>query len=83
MRKFKEDIFIENKPTIQTVKKYLNFTDKVETTNNRAYRNSTCEGVSATVRKMLNKTTDFEVGEVLVCRKYLELKGGKCSVNFE
>jgi hypothetical protein len=32
---------------------------------------------------MLKKTSDFEVGEVLVCRKYLKLKGGKCSVNFE
>ena len=32
---------------------------------------------------MLKKKGDYEVGEVLVCRKYLKGKLGKCSVNFE
>ena len=32
---------------------------------------------------MLEKTYEYEVGEVLVCRKYLKGKFGKCSVNFE
>ena len=54
-----------------------------KTTYNIAYRNSTCEDVAATVRKMLKKKSDYEVGEVIVCRKYLKLKGIKCSVNFE
>ncbi len=32
---------------------------------------------------MLNKTFEYEVGEVLVCRKYLKGNFGKCSDNFE
>ncbi len=32
---------------------------------------------------MLNETFDIEVGEVLVCSKYLKLTGGKRSDNFE
>ena len=35
------------------------------------------------VRSMLNNTFEYEVGEVLVCRKYLKGEFGKCSVNFE
>ncbi len=33
--------------------------------------------------KILNKTYDYEVGEVLFCRKYLTGKFGICSVNCE
>ena len=45
---------------------------EVNTVNNIAYKNSTCEGVAESVRSMLEKTYEYEVGEVLVCRKYLE-----------
>jgi hypothetical protein len=31
----------------------------------------------------MNKTSEYDVGEVLVCRKYLKTRGMKCSVNFE
>ena len=36
---------------------------------NIAYKNSTCLAVATAVRKQLKKTADYEVGEVLVCRK--------------
>ncbi len=32
---------------------------------------------------MLEKTYEYEVGEVVVCRKYLKGKFGKGSVNFD
>ena len=32
---------------------------------------------------MLDNTYEYEVGGVLVCRKYLKGEFGKCSVNFE
>jgi hypothetical protein len=84
LKQFKEDIFNESIPVIKTVKKYFKLTrEATTTTNNIAYRNTTCESVAGAVRKMLKKTSDFEVDEVLVCRKYLKIKGGKCSVNFE
>jgi len=83
LRQFKEDIFNESIPIATTVGKYFKLVKEFKTASNIAYKNSTCETVSDTVRKTLNKTSDYEVGEVLVCRKYLKGKFGKCSVNFE
>ena len=83
LKQFKEYIFNGDIPIIDTIQKYSKFANQVVTTNNIAYRNSTCENVAMTVRKTLRKRYDYEVNEVLVCRKYLKLKGGKCSVNFE
>ena len=83
LKQFKEDIFNESIPIINTVKKYFKFASDIKTTYNIAYRNTTCEDVAGAVRRMLKKRSDYEVGEVLVCRKYLKLKGIKCNVNFE
>ena len=75
--------FNESIPARETIVKYFKYAKQVNTISNIAYRNSTCENVACNVREMLGKTFDYEVGEVLVCCKYLKLKGGKCSVNFE
>jgi len=83
LRQFKADIFDESIPTSVTIKRYFKFVSDVKTASNIAYKNSTCESVAHTVRSMLNKTNDYEVGEVLVCRKYLKVNGLKCNVNFE
>jgi hypothetical protein len=83
LRQFKADIFDESVPVGDTIKKYFKFVSEIKTTNNIAYKNSTCEKIAQNVRTILKKTSDYEVGEVLVCRKYLKNKFGKCSVNFE
>ncbi len=83
LKQFKEDTFIENIPDIKTVRKYFKLTSEATTTNNIAYRNTICERVVGAVRQMLKKSSDFEGGVVLVCRKYLKIRGGKCSVNSE
>ena len=83
LRQFKDDIFNEDIPTSRTINKYFKFATEVKTINNIAYKNSTCESVAKSVRSMLEKTYEYEVGEVLVCRKYLKGKSGKCSVDFE
>jgi hypothetical protein len=83
LRQFKDDIFNEDIPTSRTINKYFKFATEVNTVNNIAYKNSTCEGVAKSVRSMLEKTYEYEVGEVLVCRKYLKGKFGQSSVNFE
>ena len=83
LRQLKAEIFNESIPTGDTVKKYFKFATEIKTTSNIAYKNSTCEGVAYSVRKLLNKTVDYEVGEVLVCRKYFKTNGWKCSVNCE
>ena len=56
-------------PIIKTIMKYFKMVDVVATTENIAYKNSTCESVAKVVREMLGKDEDFEVGEKLVCRK--------------
>ena len=83
LRQLKEDIFNESIPTSTSINKYFKFVTEIKTKKVTAYKNSTCEGVAKKVRSMLNKTYDYEVGEVLVCRKYLKGKLGKCSVDFE
>ena len=50
---------------------------------NIAYKNATCEAVATTVRKKI-KTSDYEVGEILVCRKrYAGKKKLTMHVNYE
>jgi hypothetical protein len=84
LRRFKEDIFNEDIPTAVTIKKYFKFVSEIKTTSNIAFKNSTCESVAKDVRKMLKKVDDYEVGEVLVCRKYLKFSASiKCSCNYE
>ena len=46
--------------------------DKITTNDNIALRNEVCDNVSKTVRKINNKPSDYEVGEILICRKYLK-----------
>ena len=45
--------------------------------------NKTCEYVSSSVRGNLSKRNEYEAGEKLVCRKYLNCKFGKFHVNYE
>ena len=80
LRRFKDDIFNEDIPTSRTIKKYFKFATEVKTVNNIAYKNSTCEGFAQGVRSIFKKAYEYVVGEVLVCRKYLKGKFGKCSV---
>ena len=44
---------------------------------------NTCERVAKVVREMLGKTSEFEVGEKLVCRKYMKVGDKSLNVNFE
>ena len=55
LRRFKADIFNESMPARKTIKKYFKFVTDIKTTNNIAYKNSTCEDVAESVRKMLKK----------------------------
>ena len=44
---------------------------------------STCEFVANTVRKKLDIKTDYQVGEYLICRKFLKMKSCRFHVNYE
>ena len=83
LKQVKMDIFDEKKPIIETIRRYFKFTDDIDTIENIAYRNETCNTVSKTIRKLLKKQHDFEKNEILVCRQYTKLKGGVFHVNYE
>jgi len=81
---FKKQIFDPDIPVETTIKKWFKTTKEIKTTHNIAFKNSTCAWVADQVRtEMMKKTSEYEVGETLVCRKYLKQKGAKLNVNFE
>jgi len=82
LKRFKGDIFNPKKDPVKTIKKYFKMVSEIETTNNIAYKNSTCATVSAKVREMQKKKDDYEVGEFVVCRKFVKVKKIKLHVNF-
>ena len=83
LKRFKKDCFNESLTISQIVNKYFKQVDDIQTTNNIAYMNSTCESVSKIVRENAGKTEDYEVGEKLVCRKFVKEGSYKFRVNFE
>ena len=58
-------------------------TDQITTENNIAYTNKRCSSVAKQVRTNLNKKDDYEVGEILVCRKFFKMKDIRFNVNYE
>ena len=52
----------------KTLKKYFKFTDDIKTINNIAYRNETCNTVSKTLRKLLQKQSEYEKREIFSMR---------------
>ena len=72
-----------NKLPIETIAhKYFQFTNSTLTSpNNIAYTNARCDAVAKDVRQKLGKTSKYEVGEILICRKYLQKEGMKFNVN--
>ena len=84
LKQLKEDIFNEDIPLETTVKKYFDLTQSLTLSKKGiAYLNDTCKEVSKHIRKQLNKTKEYEVGEILTCREYTKLKAGTFNVNCE
>ena len=54
---FKNDLFDtkDTRSMHNVIKKYFEFTDNINTLNNIAHTNETCNNVSKTVRKLLKK----------------------------
>jgi hypothetical protein len=72
LRQLKESIFDNSIPVKTTIEKYFKIVSKIETINNIAYSNEMCSIICKEVRKMLNKTDEYQKGEYLVCRKYFK-----------
>jgi hypothetical protein len=83
LKNFKADIFNEDIPVTQTIDKYFKLTDKIETEHNVAYTNRMCKYVSKSVRASMGKASEYEVGEYLICKKYIKTAKYICNNNFE
>ena len=84
LKQLKEDVFNEDIPLIDTITKYFKFTKDISKSNkNIAYLNRTCAGVAEKIRKKLNKTSEYEVGEKIICRKWFKVNKDRFNVNFE
>ena len=71
---------------MDTLEHYFEFThDVTKSLKDIAYRNGTCKYVARRTRKQQNKTDEYEVGELLVCKEYCKRKklGITFNVNFE
>ena len=81
---FKKDIFDEGISKETTIRKYFQKVKTLQATRNIAYKNSTCgQGAQQVRSELLCKTSPCEVGEALVCRKYLKVKKQVFNVNYE
>ena len=64
------------------IEKYLGFTDEIKCENNIAYTNETCRTVSGQIRHMKGKKDDYQIGEIVICRKRIKTKNTVFHVNF-
>ena len=63
------------------IQKHFKYTDNInESENNIYYLNETCKHVSSAIRKKFNKVDDYEIGEILICRRYINLTEGKVNL---
>ncbi|MFM7989308.1 MAG: hypothetical protein ACKPKO_59340 [Candidatus Fonsibacter sp.] len=82
LKALKQDIFDEEIPISNTIRKYFKTVSELNTTYNIAYRNNTCQSVSNDVRtKLLQKSEPYETREFLICRSWCQVK--KASVSCE
>ena len=77
------DIFERRLDLIDVINKYFEYTtDIAGTESNIAYLNNTCREVSKQIRKRQGKKSEFEIGEIMICREYRKTKTYKLNVNF-
>ena len=83
LQQLKADLFNEEQDVLQTLKKYFKFTSEIETLNNISFSNSIAEEDSISVRKKLRKKSEYEVGEILLCKKFKSIKAYKLLKDYE
>ena len=85
LQNIKQDIFVNKKSIDGLVKKYgFRYTDDIASSPfNIAFLNNTCNNVSSKIRDMENRTSEYELGERLICREYSTVDKHVFSVNFQ
>ena len=68
-----EDFWTKYLPIEEIIAKYFETTDDIMASeNNIAYTNIRCRNVANEIRGRLNKQDKYEVGEILIARKWIE-----------
>jgi hypothetical protein len=69
---------------MEIVNKYFKLTKDISQSNkNIAYLNKTCSKVAKEIRDKLNKSSEYEVGEKLICREWFKVNKDVFNKNFE
>ena len=78
------DFWIKKASIKTIIDKYFKRTSEIDISHNHiAYTNERCNNVVKHIRKTMNKSTKYEVGELLICRLYMKMDEGKrFNVNF-
>ena len=77
-----DDKRIKRIPIADFVKKYFQTTsDLMASEKNIACTNMRCRNVSSSIGNNLGQTDKYEVGDILICRKYKKIGGTKLNVN--
>ena len=84
LNNIKYDWFINKLPLKKWIEKYFQYTADISgSKNNIAYLNDTCKNVANEIRKLENRTGEYEVGEFLICREYTKTNNCVFNVNFQ
>ena len=85
LHNIKHDIFVNKISVDGLVKKYgFRYTDDITSSPfNIAFLNNTCKNVSSKIREMENRTSEYEIGERLICREYTVNDKHVFNVNFQ
>ena len=85
LHNIKNDIFVNKISVDGLVKKYgFRYTDDITSSPfNIAFLNNTCKNVSSKIREMENRTSEYEIGERLICREYTTVDKHVFNVNFQ
>ena len=84
LHNIKHYIFVNKISVDGLVKKYgFRYTDDITSSPfNIAFQNNTCKNVSSKVREMENRTSEYEIGERLICREYTVFENHVFNANF-
>ena len=84
LKNIKTDIFENRLSTSEIIDKYFSYTDDITASpNNIAFLNDTCKNVSREIRKLENRTGEYEISEFLICREYTKTQTSTFNVNFK
>ena len=73
--KLKEDLFINGRDIVEVIKENIKTTTTLDTVHNISFRNNIADEVSKHIRKKMHRLSEYEIGEVLLCKNFNKRSG--------